>query len=246
MRWEVLTTSKKVKALLIDSGRVLNGPSSGHWFISPNFYSCIDKNKFQFLSSKRRQDAFTIASQYISHQALIQNEDEEYTHFIQFYTLFAQVLPELKLDKKMVRAIAEDIVFNRTKYTFFDDVYECIPELSRSFKLAVVSDAWPSLESVFVEAGMRDYFSSFIISSQLGVTKPDERMFQAALNELDVAPEEAVFIDDSARNCEGAEKLGIRSIRMIRDWRVFAYEKLRSRRFPIMRDFYGVIKHLEK
>ncbi|MCO7127208.1 hypothetical protein NIE88_15670 [Sporolactobacillus shoreicorticis] len=64
--------------------------------------------------------------------------------------------------------MAEDLVFNRRKYIFFEEVYTYTPELSHLFKLAVVSVAWPSLEAVFVEAGLRDYFSSFIVSSKLG------------------------------------------------------------------------------
>lgn len=235
-----------IKALLIDSGRVLNGPASGHWFISPKFYTYVDRKTFQSISSSKRQNAFYHASQYISQQPLIQNEEEEYTHFVHFYSLFSQYLPGLDLDEMKVHALAEDLVYNRKKYAFFNDVLQCLPELSKSFKLAVVSDAWPSLEPVFVDAGMRDYFSSFIISSKLGVTKPNPLMYRLALEELGIKPEESLFIDDSLQNCEGAEQLGIRSLRMLRDWRMYTFRKLFKKEVPVVRDFYGVMKRLNQ
>lgn len=40
-------TSKKgnIKAILFDSGRVLNQSSTGHWFISPRFFEYVDHRK---------------------------------------------------------------------------------------------------------------------------------------------------------------------------------------------------------
>ncbi len=35
-----------IKAILFDSGRVLNMSSTGHWFIPPNFYKYVNKEEF--------------------------------------------------------------------------------------------------------------------------------------------------------------------------------------------------------
>lgn len=35
-----------VKAILFDSGRTLNVPRTGHWFITPNFINIIEKEDF--------------------------------------------------------------------------------------------------------------------------------------------------------------------------------------------------------
>lgn len=42
-------------------------------------------------------------------------------------------------------------------------------------------------------------------------------MFKTALTELDVKPEEALFIDDSIKNVEGAIEMGINSVLMTRE-----------------------------
>jgi len=206
-----------IKAILFDSGRVLNGPVTGHWFITPNFYSFVDKEKFNSIPGQRKRVAFGKAEKYISAQSRIDTEREEYKHFLEYYKLFFKELPELNMDDKQIECVTKDLVFNYEKYKFFGDINDVIPRLSESYKLAVISDAWPSLENVFKKAGLRDYFKSFIISSKLGVTKPNELMYKTALNELGVLPEEAVFIDDSIRNCDGAKRLGIKTILLCRD-----------------------------
>lgn len=55
------------------------------------------------------------------------------------------------------------------------------------------------------------------MSSILGVVKPHELMFQTALTELRIMPDEALFVDDNIRNLEGARKLGIHTLGLLRD-----------------------------
>ncbi|MBL4934336.1 HAD-IA family hydrolase [Clostridium sp. YIM B02515] len=229
--------NNKIKAILIDSGKVLNGPITGHWFITPNFFSYVDENIFKAIDTKQRNAAFNKASDYISKQSLIITEEEEFLHFYEYYKIFSSELPELKLKDNQIRAIAEDLVYNYSKYQFYKDSIEVIPELSKKYKLAIVSDAWPSLENVFKRVGMREYFSSFIISSIKGITKPNELMYKAAIEELEILPEEAIFIDDSIKNCDGAAKLGIKSVLMCRDLKSYLYNRLTCKSHRVIRDF---------
>lgn len=55
------------------------------------------------------------------------------------------------------------------------------------------------------------------MSSKLGVWKPNPLMFTTAIDEIDVRPEEVLFIDYSIKNVRGAIELGINSILIIRD-----------------------------
>jgi putative hydrolase of the HAD superfamily len=209
--------TKKIKAILFDSGRVLNNPRTGHWFIPPNFYKYVNRNKFQLLDGNVIEMAFYKSLQYLNKKNFILTESEEFEEFIEFYRIFSNELPVLELNDTNIMEIAKDTVYNDEKFLFHEDVFEIIPQLSENYKLGVVSDTWPSLERVFRNVGLRDYFSTFIMSSLIGVTKPDELMFNTALSELNIKPEEALFIDDSIKNIEGASKLGIQSILMLRD-----------------------------
>lgn len=220
---------EKIKGILLDSGKVLNGPIAGHWFITPNFFKYIDEKAFKAVGEEQKDKAFSEAGDYISKQKLILNEEEEYIHFVEYYRIFSRELPQLNLDEDKLKAIAWDLVYNAEKYKFYTDAVKVIPELSRKYKLAVVSDAWPSLEQVFKKAGLREYFSSFIISSKLGVVKPDEIMYKDALKELKLSPEEVIFIDDSIKNCDGAKRLGITSFLLCRNREEYLYNKLTCR-----------------
>lgn len=229
---------ENTRAILFDSGRVLNKSITGHWFVTPNFFKYVDKKKYNLIPKTKVNNAFKKAGEYISTQNFIRNEEEEFINFFEYYRVFSENLPELELSKEQLEYITRDLVFNYAKYDFFSDVYKTIPTLSERYKLAIVSDAWPSLENVFKTEGLRNYFSSFIISSQIGVTKPHELMYKSALQELKVAPNEAVFIDDNLKNCEGAKRLGIKTILLSRNLRAYVYNKFTYRDQRVIKNLY--------
>ena len=66
--------------------------------------------------------------------------------------------------------------------------------------------AWRSLLAV------DELFDVVVDSSEIGIRKPDPRIFQLALEQLGIAPGEAIFLDDYASNIEAAEALGIPGI----------------------------------
>lgn len=63
-------------------------------------------------------------------------------------------------------------------------------------------------------AGLRPLFHAFIESARVGLQKPDPRIYQLACRELEVAPAEAVFLDDIGRNLKTARQLGMATIRV--------------------------------
>lgn len=233
---------KNYKAILIDSGWVLNEPAAGHWFIPPDFFKYVNKETFNSIPRLKKRAAFCKALEYINEQKLILTEAEEFEHFIEFYRIFFQQLPELRLEIGKIDLVAKDLVYNNDKYVFYKDVKEIIPLLSVDYKLAVVSDAWPSLENVFKKAGLREYFSSFVISSKIGVVKPNKLMYETALKELCVQPDEALFIDDNIKNCDGADKLGISAFMLCRDYRLYIFNKIACKRYKVIRTLKEILK----
>lgn len=231
---------KNIKAILFDSGKVLNEPISGHWFITPNFFKYVNKSEFDLISNSKKKIAFSKAGEYINKQNFILNESEEYKHFFCYYKIFFSYLPTLNLSDEQIKLITNDYVYNYDKYKFFDDVRNNIDKLSKRYKLAVVSDSWPSVENVFKKAKMREYFSSFVISSKKGVTKPHELMYKIALDELNILPEEAIFIDDNVKNCRGAMDLGIKSIVLCRDFKLYIYNKVINNNYIVKRNLTDI------
>jgi putative hydrolase of the HAD superfamily len=62
--------------------------------------------------------------------------------------------------------------------------------------LGVVSNSEGRVEQALEAAGLREYFDVVVDSAALGIEKPDPRIFQAALDALGVAPEEALYVGD--------------------------------------------------
>jgi 2-haloacid dehalogenase len=56
------------------------------------------------------------------------------------------------------------------------------------------------------------WFEGIVVSGEEGVIKPDARIYRILLGRYGIAPEEAVFIDDSPVNAEAASALGMHGI----------------------------------
>ena len=57
-----------------------------------------------------------------------------------------------------------------------------------------------------------DYFDGLFCSHEMGLYKPDASFFQHILNTLGLQPQECLFLDDSPKNTQAAEQLGIQTL----------------------------------
>lgn len=61
---------------------------------------------------------------------------------------------------------------------------------------------------------IKKLFKKVYYSNKIGYRKPDPRAFEFVLKDANLNPGETVLVDDRAENCESAEKLGIKSIKV--------------------------------
>ena len=79
-----------------------------------------------------------------------------------------------------------------------DGAGEAVSELrERGVRVAVVSNSDGSVRESLAAAGLADEFEFVIDSHLVGVSKPDPAIFRAALDRLDVEPEDAWYVGDS-------------------------------------------------
>jgi epoxide hydrolase-like predicted phosphatase len=88
-----------------------------------------------------------------------------------------------------------------------------IRKLRPRYKTGVISNAWPDLREYMVENKFDDAFDAIVISSEVGVMKPELKIYRLALGQLKVEPAEAVFVDDMPANVEAARLLGMQALR---------------------------------
>jgi epoxide hydrolase-like predicted phosphatase len=99
---------------------------------------------------------------------------------------------------------------------FFDgdvldrSLIQLMRDLRAKYKIGLISNAWNDLRDYIVRQKFADVFDTMIISAEVGVVKPDAKIFQIALDQLRVQAKEAMFVDDFKVNIEGCEKVGMK------------------------------------
>lgn len=79
-------------------------------------------------------------------------------------------------------------------------------------QVCLISNAWSGLRAFIASQNFQDVFDHMVISAEVGLMKPDPRIYHLALEELHASPEESVFIDDVLANIEAARSVGMQGI----------------------------------
>ena len=103
-----------------------------------------------------------------------------------------------------------------------------LQQLRPCYRLSVLSNTNPFLQGwarsdKFTLAGKRldDYFDMLFLSYKMNCSKPGEEIYRKMLLEGNMNPSETLFIDDSSKNIEVANRLGINVLQVKNgeDWR---------------------------
>ena len=191
----------KTKYLILDFGLVLGKPKTGNWFITPNFYEIIGKNKIDL---KRLNVLFNKYNENISKKII--TKEEEYKAFKEFYLNILNELKIVKNEEETAEKLAEDFVYNEDKYIMYDDVYEFLEKQSQKYILILLSDNWPCVYAILKNWGIDKFFTKIYISSEYPALKKDGLLFDYAMNEFKIKKDEAIFVDDNPELWEVADK----------------------------------------
>jgi epoxide hydrolase-like predicted phosphatase len=92
------------------------------------------------------------------------------------------------------------------------ELIDFIRSLRLKHKTGLISNGWPDLRDYVVRNNFDDAFDEIVISAEVGLLKPAPAIYRLALERVQAAPEEAVFVDDSTVNVEAANAMGMRGI----------------------------------
>jgi len=102
---------------------------------------------------------------------------------------------------------------------FYNDQYldeelvKAIRKYKKRYKTGLITNYSEIMrEMIENEWKVNDLFDEIIISSEVGLVKPDPGIYQLMLDKLGCQPEQAVFIDDRIRNVVGARNAGLKAI----------------------------------
>jgi HAD superfamily hydrolase (TIGR01509 family) len=90
---------------------------------------------------------------------------------------------------------------------------ELVKKLKKNYHCAILSNSDPANVENCKARGYFDDFQTLILSHELGVIKPDPKIYEIALERVHAKGENCLFIDDQEVCLAGARPFGIRTIK---------------------------------
>ncbi len=196
--------------IFFDLGYTLLAPASGDWMLTLRFRKEAG-NALKLRSEGEIRRALETGFRFLAKNHRITTTQQELRQFEAYYALLSEELG-LGLSASQLEQIARDRTFNMDNYLPDPQAHEVLETLSRTHRLGVISDTWPSTGIQLETFGLSRFFSWVTFSCDLGIMKPDPRIYLDALHKSGVPARETAFIDDNSANLDGASALGITPI----------------------------------
>jgi putative hydrolase of the HAD superfamily len=189
----------KIQALIFDAGDILYfRPQRGSEFVA--FLASLGLE----VNPNHRQQKKEI--EYQAYRGQITHE--EYREAI--VRMYGVTQPELVARGK--QALIDD----DANVEFFEGVADTLWALKKQgFLLSIVTDTANSISTKlkwFERGGFGHVWDSIISSMDIGTRKPDPMIYLAALQQLGLTPDQAVFVGHRASELAGARAIGIQTI----------------------------------
>ena len=115
---------------------------------------------------------------------------------------------------KLIQKTPEEVKSEFKSYIKIDDkVVSLIKHLKPTYKLGLCTNS-PSqlIRTILKSHDLTDLFDGIVVSSEIGITKPDQKIYELILKKLAVKAPDSVFIDDNSLHLGTAQALGMKTI----------------------------------
>lgn len=134
---------------------------------------------------------------------------------LEFNDLYSLFLNKLKVTPTPgILGDMRNIYFRNFQQTIVPEAREVLLELRPRYKLAVISNTMSGAPKLFlIKNRLLELFDAVVLSCDIGIRKPDPRIFQHALEKLNTKPDEALHVGDSLLyDVLGAKRAGMKAI----------------------------------
>lgn len=136
------------------------------------------------------------------------NKQELYTTVL---ANFSMKNPNITVDQLLTFWFSEFPLFT----TLMDGAIEILTYLKlKEMRLGVITNGKMSVQRAKIEQiGLKDYFEVIIVSEEVGIKKPDKRIFELVANKLKINPQKCLFVGDQPLNdVVGAQQAGMKGV----------------------------------
>jgi len=204
----------RITGVLFDSGGTLARPLAGGWWPKPRFAELVTAAGLRAPDEGRLADVYAGVAEHMGEP--LRTLDEELVAYTAFYAVTLDELYD-SYPVTLPDALARAAVYDLDQEPYEDAVPTLDRLVAAGLQLGVVSNAAPSIEMRHREMGLRDYFDPFVVSSVVGLAKPDREIYEIALAALARRAEEVAFVDDVPENVTAAGSLGMAGCVIDRD-----------------------------
>jgi putative hydrolase of the HAD superfamily len=111
-----------------------------------------------------------------------------------------------KLEKFYKEAIKRNFKQNKELYNIAFKLKK------QGYKIAILSDQWHISKEVLMPEKYTKKFNAVIVSCDVGIRKPNPKIYKLVLKKLKLPAKNTVFIDNQKWNIKPAKKLGMNTI----------------------------------
>ncbi len=130
--------------------------------------------------------------------------------------IWRRTLRACKQDESLAQIAADTLMrLGRRAHVLFADARTLLTALRRAqVPLALITNGASDTQRDKLSAlGIEDWFDAIVVSGELGIAKPDARIFEVAIDTLRIAPKDVAHIGDSlTTDVAGAHAAGLTSI----------------------------------
>jgi HAD superfamily hydrolase (TIGR01509 family) len=146
---------------------------------------------------------------------LVDNDRKERQYWIEFYTCVLENHLEICVkDRRVVKWLAT-VQSNPKSFEELPFVRATLARLKEmNIPVGIISNAFPSARRILDKNGLIQEFDEqhVILSYEYNSVKPERAIYQEAINQAKVKPQEILFIDDRKSFVEGAVRKGMKAV----------------------------------
>jgi HAD superfamily hydrolase (TIGR01549 family) len=154
----------------------------------------------------------------LDYQAYRRGRDFPYDPWPQGYA--CALLESIGIGGPVVKAINQAAQVHHKQRSLWTFTYPWVPKAlddlaQQGYRMSVISNSEDPTGKILRDIGLAHYFDRIFYSAELGVAKPDSRIFERALHDLDLQPADALYIGDVfAVDVRGANSAGVGAIHL--------------------------------
>ncbi|PFR83925.1 2-haloalkanoic acid dehalogenase [Bacillus cereus] len=127
-------------------------------------------------------------------------------------SLFDEFAPKYRLPHNYIQDFWNE---NSPKcFSIDQNTIHFLNQIKKHFKVGIITNGSTHRQKAkIINTNLNNYFDTIIISEEVGLSKPDKRIFELALNKLNVQPEDVLFIgDDLEKDIAGPQNANIKGV----------------------------------